>query len=868
MQKINSDIYDITGTVADLQSRYIDEENQDTLSVGLYGYFADINAFQMQNSIIVGSELGNELFPARAKFEKNVISHAILQNITDINATPSKIKVILGIPIETLESHLDINNTFIIDKDSIFNIGGYEFHLQYDLRIVRSIISNNEYMYSARYDMDRKNNISDITNPYLPVPYFQLNNTVNYIYFSCELMQVTHTTIYKKIITNNTIDNKTFNFTFQDQLADFEVCVKDQGNIRYLTPMFEGIGVENNLTNYCFYSYLDTNTIRVRFDSLSYMPSINSEIEVYVKTTKGAEGKFEYSQNFFTTISSDRLNYKSLSLYVIVASNSEGGEDRKSIKELRNIIPKEALSRGSITKLRDVENYLNMLNTEKNIMWSQKKVDNQFERSYYSYLLLKDKYDNVIPTNTIDLIINRNEFDAVGNRKYVLKQGSYILFDGEYGHIISRDDPNLEKYLSDENTFIYTVPFMMVLTGEPLYISYYMSILNYTGFLNFTYLNQLSALQFICTTVNWRRGYNYNPNTYILSMIFTQNISNNFNLLEYDEKGNIIDNNIKIVAVIYNEDNDAPYRYAYGELANVSEDTSYLYQFKFETDDVLNDDNQLRIENLGIPGTTGFSYGYLTNHIRVNIYALIKLKGAEYGRYDLDSIIPSEELEGFTVCNMYTINGGLDLFTNYSEIIDSKVSVNNTTTAEGITYQGFTIKSIPVVRHQYANDEDNIVDFVSELDHKKAYIDNALQVLENNFKIDFKLFNTYGPSRIYTLDKEGTKLINKVNLTLNFRLRLTEINDNYTKDYIIKDLKDIIEDLNSMDHLHIPNIITEITNKYRQNIEYFEFLGIDNYGPGEQHLYRNTYDDVTIVPEFLTINVREDLTPDINITVV
>jgi len=35
-----------------------------------------------------------------------------------------------------------------------------------------------------------------------------------------------------------------------------------------------------------------------------------------------------------------------------------------------------------------------------------------------------------------------------------------------------------------------------------------------------------------------------------------------------------------------------------------------------------------------------------------------------------------------------------------------------------------------------------------------------------------------------------------------------------------------------------------------------------------QHLYRNEYDDITVVPEFLTVNTTLDLSADINIRVV
>ena len=49
----------------------------------------------------------------------------------------------------------------------------------------------------------------------------------------------------------------------------------------------------------------------------------------------------------------------------------------------------------------------------------------------------------------------------------------------------------------------------------------------------------------------------------------------------------------------------------------------------------------------------------------------------------------------------------------------------------------------------------------------------------------------------------------------------------------------MIENLNDLESLHIPNLITTITNTYRNSIEYIEFLGFNNYGPGVQHLFIN-----------------------------
>lgn len=898
MKKVSSDIYDITQTVLDLEKDYMEEESEDTLTLGTYGYLADILSRNIQNSIIVTSELGNELFPYKAKFEDNVIAHAIVQNITDINATPAEIQVLIGIRESDLKDKMT-GDQITLDKDSVFRLSegdsqyastassdSYEFHLPYDLIISKLVLPNNDYTYTARYDISIKNNISDIQNPYIPVPTIQYQNTNKYVFFSVTLMQVTHETIYKRITSSSVIENRSFEFEIDDeeQLADFVVCVDDNGETRYLTPLFEGVGIMNNVTDYCYYFFINAHKIRVTFDSLSYMPKLNSEVTVYIKTTRGAAGNFEYNAKPILNISSDRFDYKYLNIYLWPQSKSEHGEDRKTVDELKKIIPKEALSRGSIINTQDVTNFFNMINVETNRTRILKKVDNQFERSYYAYLLFKDNSNNVVPTNTIDLEINRSEFNENLNRKYILKQGCKILLNKNgIGRLL---DPNMkeeevqELLDNDKTNFLYTLPFMLVVNGDPLYVSYYLNIVNETKILNFSWINPKNTLQFICPNVIWNRNLINNPNKYTLTMQLTQNTSTDYALIEYDEDGNIIEKNIRVFCVFYNDDTlTTPYRYKEAEIVESNKyggsvegydgdyNTGFDVSFKLEleTNDIISDEGDIRLENVMVPGTVDKTYGFFNRDIGCKIYIVIKPAGfGDLGRDDLDAIVPG--LEGWTVCNEYTVPSRLDLYKDYSTICTSTVTAeDNIINLEGEKDKGFKLRSVPVVRYSYAYDEDHMQYIVEQFNYKKAYIDHALEILENCFLIDFKLYNTYGPSKIYSIDEAGEHLIDRVNMTFDFELKLLKNADVQTREYILKDVKDLIEDLNDDEDLHIPNLITTITTKYRNSIEYFEFLGFNGLGPGEQHLYRHEYDSVSMVPEFLTVHANNDLTPDINI---
>ena len=285
---MNTDIYDITETVHGLQKETMPDLEEETLSVGLNGYLASVQSMQIQNSIIVASELGNEIFPSKAKFEKNIIAHAIIQNITDIQATPAKMSVMLGITMSDLED-LFKNDVFRLDRQSKIFVNYIEYHLQYDIVLSRTLTVNNQMIYSARYDMSVDNPLSNITNPYLKTPFLQYYGGQEYLFIYCDIMQISMKTVQSKLITSTPVENKVFEFEFEEQLAGFKVKVTENEKTTYLTPVFEGIGVKQDLENFCYYSYIDLNNIRVTFDSISYLPGINALIEAEVWTTLGEE---------------------------------------------------------------------------------------------------------------------------------------------------------------------------------------------------------------------------------------------------------------------------------------------------------------------------------------------------------------------------------------------------------------------------------------------------------------------------------------------------------------------------------------------------------------------------------------------------
>lgn len=857
---INSDLYNIQDFMSNIASRFVDDVSEDALVMGTFGYMGEQGSIAMQNAIVMASEYSNEGIPVKAKFEKNVITHALSLGINKINATPASMNVLISLPETAVVANM-INDKFTFDKDIKIFFGNYEFHTDYDIIISKTVLMNNEIVYTAMYDMSRKNTISTLSSPYL-MSIARVNSAANgqsLLVIRTTIHQIEESTVYKKIMTDNPIENKTINFEFESALAAFEVEVREANATYYLTPVYDGL-IDQNADYYCNYTYMNENSIRVKFNRDSYEPRVNCDVIIHIKTTQGSSGNFEYSEDVVVNMSSERFSYEGMFASVKPASQSLNGEDKKSVAALKKLIPVEALSRGSITNLTDLQSYFNSINNDNGKVYFYKKRENQFERLYYAYVVLKDDL-NVIPTNTVQIRAQESDFNSVTEDSYQLNPGNFIRYTSAgYGTILNKATAPAN---TDPNTiFDYMNPFMCILNKETFYISYFLTFLDTTNVLNFDYINQNSNLQIISTAINSYRNYFTDKNLFKIDMTITQNIGSDFGIISKNIDGTLNYDNIKIIGLIYNNETDVdPIRYAEGEVVDFDLNTfDGKIRFNLETDDVMDRNNHIKVKNIHDIRTGIVSDGYLASNIRFKICIFIKLN-TEYGRKDYDSLIPG--LEGFTLCNEYTAVGGISIFYDYTDIVNSPVQLSET--AEGNDL--FIINRVPLIKDAYVNTEKKLKAFITQLEERRKYIEDSVKLLEDNFGVDFKFFNTYGPSKIFKVSDYSN--INRVNLSLTFRMKPVTTSDAIIRNNIIKYIKDYMEDLNEISDLHMSNLTTEIETKYADQIVYFEFVDINGYGPGYQHVYRIENEDyLSQVPEFLNINTLNDGTPDINIIVV
>ena len=125
---------------------------------------------------------------------------------------------------------------------------------------------------------------------------------------------------------------------------------------------------------------------------------------------------------------------------------------------------------------------------------------------------------------------------------------------------------------------------------------------------------------------------------------------------------------------------------------------------------------------------------------------------------------------------------------------------------------------------------------------------------------------------MYNIENEEN--IDRINLSLKFEIKFQMESDKVVLQDITNSIKEYIEDINNISDLHMPNLITYITNIYREHIVYIKFIALNNYDSLYQSIYKNPemtddyFVETQTVPEFINVNTLNNDLPDIEFTIV
>ena len=238
----------------------------------------------------------------------------------------------------------------------------------------------------------------------------------------------------------------------------------------------------------------------------------------------------------------------------------------------------------------------------------------------------------------------------------------------------------------------------------------------------------------------------------------------------------------------------------------------------------------------------------------------------------------SYTLKQMVLTNVYSTYQGINLLHDYSNIMNSYVTsikTNDIFNPDSEQIESYIINRVPCLRYFYWHNEERVLTFIKEMKKKINYVLDAISRLECTFGLDYKFFNTYGPSNMYHLtddDGDVTDLIDNVALTMTFRAKFYN-EDSDAESIIVKikdSIKDYLENLDQLDDIHFPNITTKIETEFAEYLIYFEFVSFNVYDATTQHII--TVEDMemlSMVPEFLHVDTNDlNGLPYINIRLV
>ena len=877
--------------------KYFQLDTIDETNVGLFGYITEILGNSVEDSFFATTMQFKEIFPVTAEDPDSLYLMASLFQIDNHFATPSKVGFNILIAEEDVISHATFADGFYtldLDRNMKINIEDIEFMLDYDIRIT-SKQADGGYTHMAYYKFDFNNPLSDVSSPYIATRvHAHTENNKRYVLLTVFLHQVTKSVIEDTVLSNDNINIVSKEYSFSGQLANFEIYYRESSTSNWVQmKKFIANATDVSRDPSYYYKFIDSGKISITFnnDERYFVPKFNSELKVEMYTTLGADGNFEKytgSELSIGGVSNRYPSNKGLMFIGNVNGGAKGGYNAKSLDELRTEVIKAFSTVKSFTTANDLTLYFNTLRSiNNNEILIIKQRDDALKRLFSSFVLLKDENKDIIPTNTVNVHFEIDEIDASypQSNRYVINAGKlYSMNKGSINFTSRRKDLNINSDLDqfEGKEYIYINPFLTVIGKNPTLVGYYINTINDELVLDFKEVNTSSFNQFIINTIKVERNGLLGENTYKITLkLFPSSklpkpaftIVKEDTLITPEMKTFInptdglkyIDNNVIRTAVIF--DTDEPNSYVDFRLSGFDADC-YFMTAEITTNDYISLNNEIQF----IKGFNKLANGTPQDDSEPVMISSYKAKALIYTflnyedsvTYGLHPFANCPDLSKATLTNIYSANENINFVIPVPEIISTLKYVD-----EGHDKYSFDLYSVPMVKANTMKTIEDFNEFLENFRSMYGYIQSAMKNLVNNFQIDLKFFNTYGPSRHFYYYKNDNKtgLMDKVNISIHFGIKFTITNGienavlevkKYIKDYIESDKISLIES----PALYISNLIRDIQNNF-QNISYVTFKGVNEYGENIQkfesevneiNVLEGSFTTADVIPEYLNID--------------
>ena len=866
--------------IKDVASKYFDLDNENMLRIGLLGYVNEVMSNSIEETNFMTNVYYNEIIPIRANLPDSIYAYASQVKFDGFTANAARLNFIIAIrkkDILNCKTYYRLENAskneyyVVLEKNSYLELeNNFRFFTEYDIQIdVKENIKTGEVSLTSKYIKDRKNNSYE----FIPSTISKMNGE-EFLFLKISGIELTHKNETFTVYNNDIISTTSFEFSFDGQLSHFDVYYNSNpltDEKELLTKYFLDELEPAEGTKFCFYRYINENTVEIYFSPYNgyFKPDFNSQISVDIYTTQGSKGNLHFSGNdsaFY--ISNNHYTPQDLTIVPYVSEPSTGGENVKSLTQIKKKVLDQFSVRHNIITESDLNKFFNDNDKESEVLFVKRR-DDIFKRIFSAFILAKDEKDNIIPTNTIRLKIHEDDIDVkdTGIGVYMFKNKKIIPTDDG----VFVPESNHSGY-STNNNFEYVNTTLMKFNLSPLSTSHYNIYKNEYKSMDFNYTNSQSLNEFIINDINIFRDPAHSDR-YELRFELSSSLSYD-KILSLDETTKKYkDTGLIKVRGILNYNRSSIGYIDFIPTALNHENHKIVYTAYLKTTDYIDNSDRINIINSIkdiVSGVGSYKKNVYLNNKGVSLEVCVYYKNGTYNKNGkLDTL---EELNEYCLANSFTMEGDLSLFTNLDRMMYTNSKVEE---KDGKLI--FTCDSVPVVSYDYYSKNGsskifNILNFFS------GYLKENLNKLENNFDVDIKFFNTYGKSKWFTVGYEKSKL-DAVNIRIKLRIKTSIHLDVKQKDIIKTFIKDYLESINQekIRNIYISNLIRMLENEFNFIVS-VEFLGFNDYDPSIQSLESEindldvlsaSNDILDYVPEYLNLNKLQnndgEFEPDIYI---
>ena len=518
---------------------YFNFSNTNNYNSGIFGYVNEIMANTTEDAFNAIAIARREAYPITAQFTSSMYTMAALQSIEIPLTTPATCKCALIIPQnEIIENSTYKDGLYECTIDNCLKIfaGDLQFMLDYPIKIISK--KTDRWTHTIHYDISVSNSLNkSLDGRYISNKIIK-DSGVSYVALFLDVIrQLEMQEITQVVIKDSIMDTITMDIDFDGNLANFEVFYKENANSEEMQLTKVMINAVTPSTPYVQYELVNSNRIRLTFAyNTIFTPKYNSEIVCRVYTSKGSEGNFNaFTEDLVCSSESEKYPYNaSMTILGKVNGSATGGADQLLTEEFRNSILKAYSTNNTITTSNDLQLHFDNLSSNiSNVkVLFKKKRDDPLIRLFGAYSVMKDDGKNIIPTNTLNIEMLKSEIleDLSSHtNRLSIKAGTIFEYKNENSYTLvpaKNADGSLKSILdiqkeTDLNKMYFVNPFLIGINISPNNAGYYMCSTNTYLPIEYTYVNDNSAQQFIGSTLSIYRNSITGSNYYRIRITLT-----------------------------------------------------------------------------------------------------------------------------------------------------------------------------------------------------------------------------------------------------------------------------------------------------------------------------------------------------------